>query len=181
MLQHFGNRSLQSSLDAFFIALGTHTHAMRAVTKSAFCQPRRKIKASALQALNGFWVERLHQQQSFARWHGLRVVAADGTCLRLPHRQENVAAFGAGPCGDASVLMARCGGLLSVSSGQLLDVQVGSYSQGERRCCCRVWMHCELMTSWCSIAAIRPGGCSRSCRRAASTTACARSPAGWPR
>lgn len=31
MLHHFGNQSLQSSLDAFFIALGTHAHALRAV------------------------------------------------------------------------------------------------------------------------------------------------------
>lgn len=132
MLQHFGNQSVQSSLDKFFTSLGGHAHAVRGATKSALCQARRKLKASALHALNRLWVDGWHADGSFARWNGLRVVAADGTCLRLPRWGENVQAFGAGPCNDGSVVMARSVALMSVATGQFLDVRLGAYEQGER-------------------------------------------------
>ena len=132
MLQHLGTQSVQGSLDSFFTAMGGHDQAMRAVSKSALCQARRKLKASAFEALNQLWVQRWHASESFERWHGLRVVAADGTCLRLPRWRETQAAYGQGPCGDGSVVMARCNALLSVATGQFLDVRMGRYDQGER-------------------------------------------------
>jgi hypothetical protein len=132
LLQHLGNQALQSSLDGFFGALRGQGQALRAVTKSALCQARRKLKASAFTALNHLWVDGVHERSAFERWQGLRVVAADGTCLRVPNWHENVGSFGAGPCGDASVTMARCVGLLSVATGQFLDASLGAYGQGER-------------------------------------------------
>lgn len=132
MLQHSGNQSVQASLDTFFTSLGGHAHAVRGATKSALCQARRKLKASALHALNRLWVDGWHADGSYARWHGLRVVAADGTCLRLPRWGENVQAFGPGPCNDGSVVMARGVALMSVATGQFLDVRLGAYEQGER-------------------------------------------------
>ena len=132
MLQHVGNQSVQASLDKFFTSLGAHAHAVRGATKSALCQARRKLKASALHALNRLWVDGWHAQGGYARWQGLRVVAADGTCLRLPRWDENVQAFGPGPCNDGSVVMARGVALMSVATGQFLDVRLGAYEQGER-------------------------------------------------
>ncbi|MFT3720900.1 IS4 family transposase [Pseudorhodoferax sp.] len=132
MLQHSGNQSVQASLDRFFTSLGGHAHAVRGATKSALCQARRKLKASALHALNRLWVDGWHAQGSYARWHGLRVVAADGTCLRLPRWDENVQVFGPGPYNDGSVVMARSVALMSVATGQFLDVRLGAYEQGER-------------------------------------------------
>ena len=132
MLQHSGNQSVQASLDRFFTSLGGHAHVVRGATKSALCQARRKLKASALHALNRLWVDGWHAQDFYARWQGLRVVAADGTCLRLPRWGENVQAFGAGPCKDGSAVMARAVALLSVATGQFLDVRLGAYEQGER-------------------------------------------------
>jgi hypothetical protein len=69
---------------------------------------------------------------AFDRWCGLRVVAADGTCLRLAPWRENVDAYGLGPCRDGSVVMTRCVALFATASRQLLDITVGRYDAGER-------------------------------------------------
>ena len=66
------------------------------------------------------------------RWHGLRVLAADGTCLRLPKWRETQEAYGFGPNGDGSVVMARAVGLLAVASKQMLHAEIGGYAEGER-------------------------------------------------
>ena len=58
----------------------------RAVTKSALSQARKKLKPSAFSALNGLWVEGWHASFICERWRGLRVVAADGTCVRVARR-----------------------------------------------------------------------------------------------
>jgi hypothetical protein len=68
----------------------------------------------------------------FERWCGLRVVAADGTCLRLPSWPENVNAYGLGPQGDGSVVMTRCVALFATATRQILGITVGRYDVGER-------------------------------------------------
>ena len=67
-----------------------------------------------------------------ARWHGWRVVAVDGSCVRVPRWRETQDSYGLGPNGDGSVVMARVVGLLGVASGQLLHAEIGAYDQGER-------------------------------------------------
>ena len=62
------------------------------------------------------------------RWHGFRVVAADGTCLRVPKWRETQDAYGLGPNGDGSVVMARVVGLLAVASNQMVHAEIGSYA-----------------------------------------------------
>jgi hypothetical protein len=66
------------------------------------------------------------------RWNGLRVVAADGVCMRLPKWGENVDAYGVGPCKDGSVVMTRCVSLFSTACRQFLEITVGRYDEGER-------------------------------------------------
>lgn len=123
---------MQGALDAFFFSLGERSGCVRAVTKSAFCQARQKINVSAFIALNRWWAEHWHAGLSFERWCGLRVVAADGTCLRLARWQENVETYGLGPASDGSVVMARCVALFATATRQVLDIKVGRYDMGER-------------------------------------------------
>jgi hypothetical protein len=97
------------------------------------CQARQKFKASAFAELNALWVSRWHQAHaSYERWCGLRVVAADGVCFRVPKWRENLQTFGWGPNADGSVLMTRCLALFSVATKQFLHIEIGHYSQGER-------------------------------------------------
>jgi hypothetical protein len=132
LLQQVGGRSLQEGLDTFFMALAGHAHCVRTVTKSALSQARKKLKASAFVALNRMWVQGWHELTLFERWHDRRVLAADGTCLRLPHLRENYERFGFGPCEDGSATMARCVALFSVASKQWLEMIVGRYDESER-------------------------------------------------
>jgi Transposase DDE domain len=132
LLQHVGGKSLQESLDCFFMALSGRQKLLRVVSKSAFSQARKKLKASAFTALNALWVQAWRAAGNFDLWRGQRVLAADGTCLRLPHLRENTDTYGLGPAGDGSVAMARCVALYCVASKQWIEVAVGRYDQGER-------------------------------------------------
>jgi Transposase DDE domain len=132
LLQQVGGRSLQEGLDTFFMAMNDRLECVRTVTKSAFSQARKKLKASAFVALNRMWVQQWHASALFDRWFDMRVLAADGTCLRLPHLRENSDKYGLGPVDDGSVAMARCVALFSVASRQWLEMVVGRYDEGER-------------------------------------------------
>ncbi|MBK6717128.1 MAG: IS4 family transposase [Burkholderiales bacterium] len=104
----------------------------RKVTKSALSQARKKLQPSALAAIGAQWVRQWLAAVGEHRWNGLRVVAADGTCVRVPRWRETQDAYGLGPNGDGSVVMARVVGLLAVDSSQMLHAEVGSYADGER-------------------------------------------------
>ncbi|MEF8715455.1 MAG: hypothetical protein V5B39_18225 [Accumulibacter sp.] len=52
--------------------------------------------------------------------------------MRVPTWRETQDAYGLGPNGDGSVVMARVVGLLAVDSNQMLHAEVGSYADGER-------------------------------------------------
>lgn len=132
LLQQVGGRSLQEGLDTFFMALHARLECVRTVTKSAFSQARKKLKVSAIVALNRMWVRAWQEAGIFDLWFNLRVLVADGTCVRLPHLRENIERYGVGPCGDGAVAMARCVALFSVASRQWLEMIVGRYDEGER-------------------------------------------------
>ena len=102
----------------------------RVVTKSALSQARKKLRPSALAALGALWVREWLAAAGEPRWHGFRVVAADGTCLRVPKWRETQEAYGLGPNGDGSVVMARVVGLLAVASKQMLHAEIGGYAEG---------------------------------------------------
>lgn len=133
LLQMVGGRSLQVGLDQFFSALGGGATLAREITKSALSQARKKLLPSALAALGALWVREWLAATGEHKWHGLRVVAADGTCVRVPRWRETREAYGVdGPNGDGSVAMARVVGLLAVASNQIVHAEIGAYTQGER-------------------------------------------------
>ena len=132
LLQLSGGTALQYALDTFFGSLLGGADGLREVTKSALSQARKKLKASAFSALNRFWTEQWHDTLEFERWCGLRIVAGDGICFRLPTWAENINAYGRGPQNDGSVVMARCVALFATATRQVLDITVGRYDEGER-------------------------------------------------
>lgn len=122
---------LQTLLDELFEALTGQ--AGRAVTKSAVTQARRKLKASAFEALNDRLLASLDTHWPEPRWRGLRLVAADATTLRLPNNPENQAEFGVqtDPVGQPFI-MARALGLYSTASGRMLKAILAGYGAAER-------------------------------------------------
>jgi len=132
VLQMIGGRSLQVGLDQFLGSLAGGTGLARIATKSALSQARRKLKPSALAEVGALWVREWLAVAGEARWHGWRLVAIDGSCVRLPSWGETQHAYGLGPNGDGSTVMARVVGFLAVASWQLLHVEIGAYEHGER-------------------------------------------------
>ena len=143
--------------------------AERAVTKSAFCAARQKLKPSAFIELNRHLVQRWYHDAPIRRWHGLEVRAVDGSTLRLPDTPDAIATFGQMfPAHSAPATLARISQVYDPLNKLILDALIApitgtsgtfwsSISPLLRRaaCCCSIW-------------ATRRSGCSPPCRRARS-------------
>jgi hypothetical protein len=75
--------AVQSELDRFFAPLGHRTDSLRIVSASAFGKARVKISALAFAQINHHRIGLVEQHRVIPRWRSLRVVAADGSKVRL--------------------------------------------------------------------------------------------------
>lgn len=126
-------RSQQDELDEFFKLLDGGQVAMRVVTKSAFTQARKHLKYEAFIELNQVQIDYFYQFLQPQTWHGLRLVAVDGSTVQVPNTPENLAHFGAwqpakgGPCP-----MARISQMFDVLNNVTLDALIVPKAFGER-------------------------------------------------
>lgn len=75
--------SVQNELNAFFAHLANQADLLRAVSAQAFSKARRNFSHQAFAALNTRLLALMGEHLPMPRWHGLRVVAADASKLRL--------------------------------------------------------------------------------------------------
>ena len=75
--------SVQNELDAFFAHLANRADLLRTVSAQAFSKARRQFSHTAFARLNAHLIGLVEAQLDTPRWHGLRVVAADASKLRL--------------------------------------------------------------------------------------------------
>jgi Transposase DDE domain len=75
--------AVQSELDRFFAHLGNRADSVRVVSAQAFGKARVKISALAFTQINHHLIALVEQHLAIPRWRGLRVVAADGSKVRL--------------------------------------------------------------------------------------------------
>lgn len=132
-------RSVQLHLHDFFAAL-PECGPLRAVTASAWTQARAKLRYTAFVELSQkAIVEPFYSStEGPVLWRGHRLLALDGSVLRLPQDPELFAHFGGqkeiinqkGPCG-AEFTMARLSVLYDCINRLVLDAQVGQYTQSE--------------------------------------------------
>lgn len=86
--------SYQKELDRFFNILSRSDTPRRVVTKAALASARMKLKYQAFielnHSLNGFF------EKNFAvkTWQGFRLLAIDGSTIRLPHTEDIQKHFG---------------------------------------------------------------------------------------
>jgi len=126
-------KGIQSELDDFFGRLGNQAAFVRAVTKSAFSQARKKLLPSAFKTVNTLLLDRWYQSVEVPRWHGFRLLAADTTTLRVPGLPETIEAFGLHNGGSGeSVPMAMAFGLYEVASGLMLHADLHEGSARDR-------------------------------------------------
>lgn len=90
ILMMSGNKySLQNSLNKFFKAIG---EVFKVPSASAYCQARKKVQAQVYQHLTSVLCEDFYKlyepDKEVYRWHGHRLLGADGTYLRLPDTDQ---------------------------------------------------------------------------------------------
>lgn len=77
--------AIQYELDTFYAQLLGREVPQREVSAAAFTQARRRLKYQAFIELNDRATEAFYADAPIRRWHGYRVLAVDGTTLRLPN------------------------------------------------------------------------------------------------
>jgi len=130
MLLNLRKGSIGDELDRFFEVLHEQPLA-DSVTPSAFCQARMKFNPRALMGLNEPLLEGFERHFSPRLWHGLRLLAVDGSTARLPNTADVIATFGAAPEG-ASVPLARFSRLYDVLNDLVIEADIESRHVGER-------------------------------------------------
>lgn len=86
--------SIQIELDRFFQSIHETEFPERQVTKGAFSRARMKLVPEVFKALNLLVVDFFAANFRAKTWHGHRLIAVDGTKLRLPETKEIVEHFG---------------------------------------------------------------------------------------
>ena len=79
--------SVQAELDALFGALGSSGGRTRAVSAQAFSKARRGMSAELFDLARARLISLAQPHIDSMRWHGLRLVAADGSRLRVGTRR----------------------------------------------------------------------------------------------
>jgi hypothetical protein len=121
-------RSLQDELDEFFNLSRGEAVATPVVTKSAFSQARKKLKAEAFIELNQVQVAYFYAHFPYQTWHGLRLLAVDGSSVQLPATAEIIDHFGLWH----SAPVARVSQLFDVLNEVTVEAVIGPKAVGER-------------------------------------------------
>ena len=127
--------SIQRELDGFFKALSKSDFKIREATKGAFSQARAKLDPWAFQRLNEVTVNTFYDGAEYYIWHGMRILAVDGTRLVLPNHPSVIKEFGQqqfGPNADSPRSLAIGSILYDVLNQITIDAQLAPYASSER-------------------------------------------------
>lgn len=122
--------SMRQALQRLLDDLSGGRHS--AVTKGALTQARAKLKPSALIALNEHIVRHAEQGGRLARWMGHRLLAVDGSSLRLHAFPELAKAFGGLRHGSGLRPLARVSFAFDVLNRIVVSAALAPWKQGER-------------------------------------------------
>jgi hypothetical protein len=125
---------VQTELDDFFKVLSSCTWSSRVVTSSAFTQARQKFSYKAFIELNKVLCSTFYKHNNLHLWHGLRLLAIDGSMISLPScdkKQRLRDHFGT-QCDHASSPILRLSTLFDVYNKITIDVQTSTFKEGER-------------------------------------------------
>ncbi|MFO0794701.1 MAG: IS4 family transposase [Candidatus Brocadiaceae bacterium] len=132
--------SLQNELDIFFKQIHHTDVPERKVTASALSQARRKLKHQAFIELNHETTNHFYDNYSPKTWHGFRLVAIDGSTLKVPQNSECKRHFGALPLQQSEPrALARVSQCFDVLNTITIDAALDSLHTGERDLAAR---HC---------------------------------------
>ena len=104
------------------------------ITKSAFSQSRKKLKAEAFIELNDALVESFYEDDDYKKWKDFRLLAIDGTCLTLPQSDEIIKDFGFAKNNvnpESIIPMATISSYYDLLNGIIIDSQIDQYKIDE--------------------------------------------------
>lgn len=122
-------------MDAFYKEVSGGIFNIRQVTKGSFSRARAKLNPSAFVEMNENVVNTFYEEAPYLVWHGLRLLASDGTRLTLPHHESIVEEFGEygfGPHAESKRSLAIGSFLYDTLNLITLDAQLAPYSSNER-------------------------------------------------
>jgi len=120
--------AIQYELDRFYAQLLSREVPQREITQSAFTQARRKLKHEAFVELNDRAVSAFYADAPIRRWHSYRVLAVDGTTLRLPDTPRVRKSFAAAP---GEVPLGRLVELYDVLNQIMIGAELSQLEIGE--------------------------------------------------
>lgn len=124
-------QTLQKELTNFISLISSNKES---ITKSAFSQSRRKLKAEAFIELNNTLVESFYEDGNYKKWKGFRLLGIDGTCLALPQSNEIIKDFGFAKNNvnpESIMPMATISSFYDLLNGIIIDSQIDEYKISE--------------------------------------------------
>ena len=138
--------SVQDECDRFFKDLLCLDVASRQVTASAFCQARQQLKPEAFVEMNRALLHSAQVHGGLQSWKGFRLLAIDGSTLRLPSthliREEFGTVFSNGSENQRS--LARISQAYDPLNELTIDLQIDTYLTHEHPLALR---HFEVLKS----------------------------------
>ena len=123
------NRSLAVELNKL---LGLLQGKGQCCSKQAFSQQREKLAPSAFIALNDSLIEEFYRDGFFEHFHGLRLLACDGSTFSLPNTSSVIDYFGVATNQLGSVAMGRASTIYDVLNQLTLSALLKPYKADER-------------------------------------------------
>ena len=77
-------KGLQREIALFKDAIELDGGSIPEVSKAAFCKARKKLKPTAFSALSAIVEDEFYKSNEVQRWHGYRIIGADGSTIELP-------------------------------------------------------------------------------------------------
>ncbi|MFZ1750442.1 MAG: IS4 family transposase, partial [Saprospiraceae bacterium] len=126
--------SYQAELDRFCKSLLEEDYDIRQVTKGALTQARAKLNPWVFQRLMQIAVDSFYTNSEYAGWRGHRVLAVDGSRLKLPNSKDIIKEFGVHHVGrhaSCPVSMATASVVYDVFNHITIDAHIGPWSKSE--------------------------------------------------
>jgi len=133
-LLSFLRGSYQNELDRFFYTLNRSDTIKRVVSKAAFTKARMKLKYQAFIELNHKLNQFFERRFKLKTWNNFRLLALDGSTIRLPHTKDIQNHFGVWKARQGRPSpMARLSQLFDPLNKITVDAIISPKIQGERQ------------------------------------------------
>jgi len=125
--------SLQTELDNFFKVWLHLELPLSKVTKSAFSQARKKLSHQAFIELDKEQTSYFYESCDYNKWHGYRLIAIDGSTVRLPNSDKTVEEFGIADMSETGIpiILARLSQAYDMLNHITIDALLSNYHIGE--------------------------------------------------